>query len=346
MDSIQRKHFFAVLGKHHSLFKHQCCLHPSASKEACNGRSRAHTIQRSGILESIAHDGHVAQLKPSMNLDYGPRLAERVLVGVREATTFPGICNRHDSELFRPIETEPITFRHDQVFLFAYRSLLREYFTKLQAQNQLKYMKLYFDKHKVIRNKFTENYLEGNMIGTDHGFDALTHHKAIYDNLLLTSRYDEMRYVAFKYDRHTPILCAGAFSPEYTYGGRILQDLSDLSFIQEFISFSIWSIDGRGVALLAWHRTSDKSCKPFVESLLQMPKRRLPAILTSLAFEHSENVVFSPTWWEAIPRRNKLIFARRMGGGLPLTERNKNYLNDDGNTAISAQVSEIIDRSK
>lgn len=340
MDSAERTHFFAVLNRLHANFTRQCCLHPNANKDSCNGKSRAHTIQRSGVLDSIAINGHVGQLRPAMDPESGPGIAEMELVGLREASTFPGLCNKHDTELFRPIETELVTFRRDQIFLFSYRALLREYFTKLQAQNQLKFMRAYLQKHE-LRNPMNDMYLEGSSLGTDHGFAALAHHKKIYDECLKYERFDEIRSVVIKYDRKSPLLCAGAFSPEYTYDGELLQDLADLNFIQDFISISIWNVEHRGVAIIAWHSSSDHSCRPFAKSLLKIPNKRLPARLASLAFEHSENVFFSPTWWDAIPRKNKLIFARRMGSGLPLTDRKPNYLKDDLHTAISAEATRI-----
>jgi hypothetical protein len=303
-------------------------------------------VQRSTVLESIARDGHVGQLVIAGNPESGPGDFQYTLVGINEATTFPGICNRHDSELFRPIETKPLTFAKDQVFLLGYRALLRECYTKLQAVRQMEFMRKYRDRHPELKDPISDEYVEGATLGNKHGYEALLHHKKIYDELWRKSDFEKIRFVAFIYDRATPLLSASAFSPEYDFGGNLIQDFGDLAFIQDFISYCIWSVNNRGVALLAWHESSDKSCKPFIQSLLRQPHQRVSAQLTSLAFEHSENLVFSPSWWEALSRSNRQILENRMRGGLSTSElRSPHYLQDEGHTAISAKISEILSQT-
>jgi len=264
-------------------------------------------------------------------------------VGINEATTFPGICNRHDSELFRPVETKPLTFAGEQVFLLGYRALLRECYTKRQAVQTVALLGAYLDRHPELKDELSDDYVEWTRLGNEHGYEDLMHHKTIYDDCWRHGNFEEIRFVAFLYDRATPILNASAFGPEYDFDGNSLQNLGDLTFVQDLITYCIWSVNGRGVALLAWHESSDKKCVPFVESLLRQPRQRLSAWLTSMAFEHSENLVFAPGWWEALSRSNRLLLENRMRGGLPSSElRRPHYLRDDGHTAISAKISRIL----
>jgi len=54
--------------------------------------------------------------------------------GRNQASTFQGLCAKHDQEMFRPIEVEPIDVENEMhLFLLAYRAVLRETHTVLQG---------------------------------------------------------------------------------------------------------------------------------------------------------------------------------------------------------------------
>jgi hypothetical protein len=91
----------------------------------CTGAPiRAHAIQNSRALESLAQDGHVVMFKPELRgTEFGIPFQ---LVGRNLATTFAGLCSEHDTLLFLPIDTneiEPANAEHR--FLVAYRAVLK-----------------------------------------------------------------------------------------------------------------------------------------------------------------------------------------------------------------------------
>ena len=48
-------------------------------------------------------------------------------VGRNDATTFTGLCSEHDRRMFEPIDKATINVLDEEhLFLFAYRSVLRE----------------------------------------------------------------------------------------------------------------------------------------------------------------------------------------------------------------------------
>lgn len=86
---------------------------------------RAHSVQNASVLELIQENGHVYAPKVQLSLKE-PRL-EFGLVGRNLATTFHGLCNEHDTEIFRAIEAEPLNLASDEhLFLLAYRAVLKE----------------------------------------------------------------------------------------------------------------------------------------------------------------------------------------------------------------------------
>src|ERR1022692_358839 len=99
----------------------------------CTGTPiRAHAIQNSQTLESLAEDGHVVMFKPELRGDeFGIPFK---LVGRNLATTFTGLCSEHDTLLFLPIDTneiDPANAEHR--FLVAYGAVLKGLHSTLGA---------------------------------------------------------------------------------------------------------------------------------------------------------------------------------------------------------------------
>jgi hypothetical protein len=88
-------------------------------------------------------------------------------IGVRKATTFTGFCEFHDTTIFRPIEVYDYTpGNKEQEFLFAYRALAKEYYTK--TENYISTKRLY----EIITNNDFESmrkYInEGYIVSPSH----------------------------------------------------------------------------------------------------------------------------------------------------------------------------------
>lgn len=87
---------------------------------------RAHSVQNASALDLLAEDGHV--VTPVLRLGAGARpeiSLERV--GRSRASTFLGLCAKHDEQLFAPIEKRGLDV-HDlqHRFLLAYRAAFYE----------------------------------------------------------------------------------------------------------------------------------------------------------------------------------------------------------------------------
>lgn len=100
------------------------CLGPDPS---CGRRAiRAHAVQNSRVLDLLARDGHVVVPTHRMEVDRGI-VVDLTQVSRYRATTFTGLCEEHDRDLFAPIERAPIDLADVQhLFLLAYRAALFE----------------------------------------------------------------------------------------------------------------------------------------------------------------------------------------------------------------------------
>jgi hypothetical protein len=104
------------------------CMHPHASASVCQGPVvDSHTIQRKGPLEKITSaNNHVS------HLEYSPSEEAFIVkeIGWRKASTFPGYCGKHDSQIFAALERMSFSGSHEQCVLQAYRNTCNELYKK------------------------------------------------------------------------------------------------------------------------------------------------------------------------------------------------------------------------
>lgn len=105
------------------------CLAPSMDCE--EEAIRAHSIQNSRVLDLVQTNGHV--LMPRFRLINGEPVMKFVPVGRNDASTFTGLCSKHDTELFRAIDTDLLDLDCDEhLRQLAYRSVMRELHTEIE----------------------------------------------------------------------------------------------------------------------------------------------------------------------------------------------------------------------
>src|SRR5438105_4572406 len=96
------EHFQNLLQRLRREFRKKYCLHPDAPRGCSKRIASAHTIQRAMLAKHIVIDGHVVKFKVEPMLGPPPGLfVSPDRIGLNEATTFFGFCDKHDSELFR-----------------------------------------------------------------------------------------------------------------------------------------------------------------------------------------------------------------------------------------------------
>lgn len=103
----------------------------------------SHLLQRNGILDSVAEDGHMilVQVSDSFHWEKGVIPVDFKRVGIRGAISIPLLCDKHDTELFSEIETpkegstdiplNPYDYRHQ--ILLSLRTMYAEKRRKQQA---------------------------------------------------------------------------------------------------------------------------------------------------------------------------------------------------------------------
>lgn len=123
-EDIEVKKVFAGIAKNLKNKKWDCML-PGCSNMAIN----SHLLQRNGVLSHIIENGHCYEQHPKdvfkMSIDTFP--FEFKLRGIQEAISIDLFCNKHDTELFKPIETDVVDYDdYSNQLLLSYRTVCAE----------------------------------------------------------------------------------------------------------------------------------------------------------------------------------------------------------------------------
>jgi SEC-C motif len=331
---------FAELAEDHRRTKQPVCLHPNAPSE-CEGKIvKAHTIQKSGGLTRIAREGHVY----AGNADLGVLkktggVIPFQLIGINVASTFTGFCARHDTELFRPIETEPFTGSQEQLFLFHYRSFSRELFTKLQLQRS-EIAQATYDRGLSPREQRVHQILESAQANsTALAVRDQLEYKRKYDRLLLAGDYRSVSGLVIEFDQTPPVLVSAALFPDFDFQGSMLQNFATMKRLDD-MGYAVVPNETGGMAILSWIG-DQPAAEGFVESLLRLPDSEMPDALLRFTFEYFENTFIKPDWWENLDTRYRDALAQRLNDAADVfKERTPNCLVDDSMRVASWKVTE------
>ena len=101
---------------------HEGCTEPSIP--------RSHSISMSASIKLIAENGHVVTPR------FGKNGVEMQRIGIRDASTFPGFCVRHEAQ-FREFETKKEMSSDRHYLLQMFRTLCREIFRMRHQKEKL-----------------------------------------------------------------------------------------------------------------------------------------------------------------------------------------------------------------
>ncbi len=284
------------------------CLHFAAGSR-CDKIVDAHSIQNGGQLSQIEEDGHVVQVSADLSLmrknNGNPGWAR---VGVNRVSTFLGFCGRHDNELFEPIDNQTLAPNDQQVFLYAYRCICREYFEKENAVNLMG-----FTKSKQLPDGVGELFMAAG-IGHTIALENLKEHKRWYDQSLARTDYSDIQYVCFLSDDPWSVQLSGLLYPDFDFHGKCLQDITDPSTVPALITYFTAPVGSGWAYVFAWHRSSSGICRKFLSSLAgHCYHGRSPAdALLRMTFSCCENHAIRPSWWAKLKERHRVSITERV----------------------------------
>jgi hypothetical protein len=251
----------AISAKSRPFFQAKQCLHPLAAAESCGKVIKAHTIQRSGVLAGIVDQGgHVFSFYPPH-----PQRDKPKKVGWREASTFPGFCERHDGETFRPLEQTAFAGSYEQCFLIAYRAQCHELYQKQASEQSHEPLRQLIDRGMSPEDQRAVQNIQSVVgAGVSKGLQDARMHKKQMDDDLLQGQYSNWKHLLIAFEGPMCVVSTGMPTPNYNFAGDELQVLHDFNSRLQPLYFGPVKTERGGVWVFSW-RPEDDAPRRFME---------------------------------------------------------------------------------
>lgn len=267
------------------------CLAPGT---VCGSKDivRAHSIQNGGVLESLQERGHVVmpKMRPEVDPNKPPPVPEFKEIGRNEATTFMGLCKKHDNDLFAPIDDfdlDPDDAR--QKFLFAYRSVLCETHTSMRSARWLQGS---YDNSVGLGLSEPDGYDEFMAVATESLMNAWRtyRYKARYDEVCLAEDYDAVRHDMIRLPASDPLIAA---STTFFVARKGNDEVS--------ITLNLLPHDGRHLLVVSYlGQHAPFGQRVSTPLLMSRGRQRLESVSRRILSD-CENFVIRPGFWGSLP---------------------------------------------
>ncbi len=267
--------------------RHELCLYPE-TPPCGNKASAAHSIQNNGTLSELSHRGHVYVIETRPMIGERPDLPDFEKRGRNQATTFKGLCNPHDSELFRPIDNNPLNLGDpEHVFLLTYRSALKEAHTSEHSRRAT--ASVYDDLRRdgVLPPSSRLDAAAAAKPGEDA--DALMLEKRKMDDLHLVRGHGKVSHEVVTLTARSPSLAvSGFFSAGYTSGR------------ERWCALNVFPANGEHLMVFSYRSFNELAVRSaFLNRLGAVKGRDRERLASRLILEHSSNFVVRPSLVEA-----------------------------------------------
>jgi hypothetical protein len=283
------------------------CLWPAGD---CSGKAiRAHSIQNRVVLDRICCDDHVVMPKLQVSLKKPPHV-EFKLVGRRRATTFTGLCSKHDSELFGEIETQEIDLENSyHRFLLSYRAILKETHSSRKAaiDTQINYEK------GVEEGIYPDGPCPAGISAVELMMAAsqLDEPKQVHDQAYMSKDYSKISHICLYLD----------VSPSIAVNSVLSTNLWDESTDSlAFLGINIFPCDSDTTVMLCSYLSDhDAQANMFLGPILASSGIEQLRLISRLVLKKCENMAIAPSLYSTYSlgqKRAVNLFYTRNSNGL------------------------------
>ena len=261
------------------------CYHPSCSEKSIN----SHLLQKNGILSSIAPDKHLWEL--GINHFKEPIFSfERK--GINKIFSFNCFCNKHDTELFKKIETEKIDFSdYETGLLFSLRSLYNEIFRKEVVIKTNKCL------IKTLPEKFNNPIFKEETRQQELGLKDLKH---IEDDVWNDLQNNTQTYVFESREIEKIEFCVSSF---YNYDTTeemqkyIRENNKEMDRVAE-IFINCFPQEENSILLMGYNKKDEEKVKGYFYTFFKEKEKKVQRKITNLALFNCETWVASDKFYE------------------------------------------------
>jgi hypothetical protein len=274
----------------------RCCYLQGLSP-CSGGIVHAHAIQQAQI-RPYSKNGQVYSPNPLGDRNEG--VTEFRLSGVNRVTTFRGFCAKHDSEVFRPIEVTPFAGTAEQLFLYHYRALCKDYHIRLASLNFFDQTISDFEK-AGLGNQLKDIRFFREMTLLD--LKEIPLGKSRLDLALQGGNFGDLSGFWMRGAGIPGLLLNTNLFPLRDFLGRPFPRRTSIA-LNNWVSLTITIENGLPLVIIAGQKNSPLLGQ-LLDSLTQIPRNRLAATLTCYALACSETPVIIPRWWENLTSESR-----------------------------------------
>jgi hypothetical protein len=279
------------------------CLYPV--EPACSERPcKAHSIQNGTVLNSLAEDGHVVAVRfaPGVVDDPGVVFGR---FGRNVATTFTGLCARHDAELFAPIDRRPLDLQNrEQMFLLAYRSVMRDAHASRVSAEKTRRM---LDERRRLGLPELERPPEGAVDPVEHALavaESVAEEKELFDKAYLAGDFGAGEHEVARTPPSPPglavssLICVG----DSAFTGKALN-----------VALNVFPYKGRHATLLSFRRPAKQAAQNLGFALMSTIGEERFRAVSCLVLKNCENLVLRPSLFRSFGRKQRRVVSEYFG---------------------------------
>ena len=288
-------------------FKH--CFY---NKDCSSAIIKAHSIQNNRILKYIAKEGKVLSFEPSMS--GGANLSE---LGRKKASTFTGFCEKHDQDIFRPIEQSNLyePGNSEQEFLYAYRALAYSHYgKKFECKVYRKILEMmenqddgniakYLNNHPPFPNGYYDyniRVFSSKLAGAKDALETYENFRKSTNINLDRQRYFKICTIRSSFNSEFPVAVSSTLFLEYDLENNAINEYTNpmKPLIPSFLT--VFPQSGKTYVLFSYfnkHMNFFRKLKnQFVELDLNMKK----VVITNLIVNYVENFFVNPDYFSSL----------------------------------------------
>ncbi len=314
------------------------CYHSDCIRKA----NLNHTIQNSYILDVLSESGHVFMILPSRDGIVFDKISRN------KASTFSGFCQNHDTEFFSKIDIRKgndFNLNEENMILLAYRSLLKEYFSKLMGishfENMVKIWKTRdlekLNKVSPFTKKFGKNFpfeeidvvtLEATLEGLKMALDDFKPFESIILDAIKSGDYSKTQNFRLSFEKEIEWACSSASSPSHYFNNKatvnnfntdhiniigvidqhkIFNNL-DYSFKNKdfkFLILNIIPLNNKTEIIFTSLKKDEDFSRPFIDFLKNSNEQQKQKYLSMFIILNCENIVFKPSYINKFSKTRK-----------------------------------------
>jgi hypothetical protein len=281
------------------------CLPPSMDCD--EAPIRAHSIQNARVLDLVQTDGHV--LMPRYKLSGGELKLEVAKVGRNDATTFTGLCAKHDAELFKEIDTKPLDVDNCvQRRQLAYRSVMREMHAELENSERAQALHEELCKGMKADPDETETkalHLWAALMKKAH--EVYRYRRKHFDKPAENGKAPDLRHLIIEMDNQKPVVAASSlFSIGFTAEGEIIGPTLNIVPLNAT----------KTVAIVSYPAEQQLAVKASLAKVFNAGKKTLKYELAKLVIQRVENFTLSPAHYNSWPADKRARVLREFEASL------------------------------